>query len=114
MTNKHNIGDFRPRNIYTIKIDTVSSEDYEAIQEFINNHEFEAHFKRYAKVSMTARILETNNPCSDPYCIKEYEQCEEDEKSKDVQLYTSRGTRAKKWKLPCKCTQCQTTNYFVH
>ena len=82
MTNKHKIGDFRPRNIYTIKIETVSAEDYEAIQEFIDNHEFEAHFKRYARASRTARILETNNPCSDKHCIKEFEICEEDERAK--------------------------------
>jgi hypothetical protein len=86
MTNKHRIGDHRARQIYTIKIETVSADDYDAIQEFINNHEFEAHFKRTTKSSMTARILETNNPCSDAHCIKEFEICEEDERAKLLQL----------------------------
>ena len=66
--------------------ETVSADDYDAIQEFIENHDFEAHFKRTARVSKTGRVLETNNPCSDPYCMKEFDRCEEDERAKLLQL----------------------------
>ena len=86
MTNKNKIGIQRVRQIYTIGIETVCYEDYAAIQEFIENHDFEAHFQRTSKSSMTARVLETNNPCFNVVCTKTVEQCEEDERAEMQRL----------------------------